>query len=137
MIQPTVAIAPTVGRIVWFRPVQPDSFCLEKSEPLAAIITRVWNDVCVNITVFGATGIMGSRKNITLVPDETAVVPPTSYCEWMPYQLGQAARTEAAEAVAASEGPLVAPPVETGPETSRPNPRDDAYTSSQQAQQTF
>lgn len=38
---------PSLGRIVHFHPGTPDG------EPFAAIITKVWSDICVNLEVFG------------------------------------------------------------------------------------
>jgi len=83
-------ITPTVGRIVWFqdgvRPAQ------------AAIITHVWSDVMVNLCVFDPNGIPFAKTSITLVQDYMTSPSGTPFCEWMPYQKGQAAKTEAVEA---------------------------------------
>jgi hypothetical protein len=52
---------PSLGRIVHFFPTT-------GSEPLAAVITRVWSDTCVNLEVFGSAA----------GPDETQGRFPTS-----------------------------------------------------------
>lgn len=90
-------IKPTVGRIVWFHPCNSDPIphaCT--GEPLAAIVTKAWSDTCVNLAVFDYGGNAHSRTSVTLI-QEGDQVPPTSYCEWMPYQKGQAAKTDALE----------------------------------------
>ena len=69
-------ITPTVGRIVWFE----DG--VRKTQ--AAIITYVWSDTLVNLTVFDPNGIPFSQTSITLEQDvPTGALP---HCRWMPYQ---------------------------------------------------
>ena len=43
------ALQPTVGRIVHFQP-------FHQADPLAAIVTAVFDDGCVNLTLFNADG---------------------------------------------------------------------------------
>lgn len=90
-------IKPTVGRVVWFRPSEStiDVYGLGKDARLAAIITRVWNDARVALCVFNPDGIPMARTAVTLVQE--GVAPFEEECEWMPYQKGQAAKTEALE----------------------------------------
>jgi hypothetical protein len=57
----------------------------------------VWSDTCVNLVVFNANGVPYNRTSVLLVQDANPV-PGSQYCEWMPYQKGQAAKTEALEA---------------------------------------
>jgi hypothetical protein len=85
-------IKPTVGRIVWFYPSRNENDI--KPEPQAAIVTRVWGDNCVNLTVFSPGGTPLAESSVRLVQDGD---PPelNRHCEWMPYQKGQAAKTEA------------------------------------------
>lgn len=79
-------IKPTVGRVVLYKGEFP--------ETAAAIVVRVWSDTCVNLTVFDPSGCVHSRTSVTLrQPEDEA--PQGSFCEWMPYQQGQAAKTEA------------------------------------------
>lgn len=95
-------ITPTVGRVVWFYPgrdtPQPSEFVYHgELRPLAAIVTHVWNDQMVNLVVFDSNGNSHRRTSITLVQH---VAPGSNYCEWMPYQKGQAAKTEQLEKTA-------------------------------------
>lgn len=94
-------IQPTVGRVVWYRPGEADSdMCMNGAdEPLAAIVTAVHGDRCVNLAVFEANGAMTQRSSVTLMQpgDDAAVTPSFGYCEWMPYQVGQAVRNEELE----------------------------------------
>lgn len=87
-------IVPTVGRIVWYHPQKrgmgvgdpgPDP----DGQPLAAMIAHVWSDTCVNLTVSDVNGNTYGRTSVLLVQDD-APVPDQFYCEWMPYQKGQA-----------------------------------------------
>lgn len=90
-------IQPTIGRVVWYRPPQ-DAPLYDRSQPWAAIVTYVHSDRMVNLVVFDQNGMGKSKTSVTLVQNGDA--PPTgggSYAEWMPYQKGQAAKTEAAE----------------------------------------
>lgn len=84
-------IKPTVGRVVWFRPEGRE----EHDQPLAAIVTFIHSDQEVNLSIFSQDGFPLGRTHITLVQAEDEV-PEGEYCEWMPYQLGQAAKTEEA-----------------------------------------
>jgi|GEM_PF-728390 len=86
-------IKPTVGRVVHYYPAD--------GEPLAAIITRVWNDVCINIAYFDGNGAAHSKTSVLLMQDGVLVpdslAPDGDYAAWMPYQKGQAAKTEAVQ----------------------------------------
>lgn len=96
-------ISPTVGRVVWYRPALSDPIVNHGSQPLAAIVAYVWSDSMVNLAVFDHNGQSHSRTSVRLLQEGEAPPTPSAYCEWMPYQLGQAKRTEAAEAAAAFE----------------------------------
>lgn len=93
-------IKPTVGRVVWFYPIGHPSLNLNNNlnAPLAAIIAYVWSDVLVNLAVFDCNGNSVPHTSIVLEQDEVPAPPGQSYCTWMPYQKGQAAKTEALEA---------------------------------------
>ena len=100
MTNPT--IQPTVGRIVWFHPSQftgESGFARHRcdDEPYAAIIAKVFPGDMVNLTVFDANGAPHSRTSVPLVQEGNSVPGGGFYCEWMPFQKGQAAKTEAAE----------------------------------------
>lgn len=85
-------IKPTIGRVVWFyEPFVPDV----PEQAQAAIVAFVHSDTLVNLTVFDSQGIPHGRTSITLrQPGE--VSPAGPFCEWMPYQIGQVAKTETA-----------------------------------------
>lgn len=91
-------IKPTVGRVVWFYPSAQDQIAKNGKEPLAAIVSCVWSDTCVNLAVFDANGrpAEGGRTSVLLIQDD-APIPDGYYATWMPYQQGQAAKAEALE----------------------------------------
>ncbi len=79
------AITPTVGRMVWYF----DESQQRRRQPLAALVTYVWNDHEVNLAVFSVNGHSFSRQNVPLRQpcDEDWT---GAHCEWMPYPIGQA-----------------------------------------------
>lgn len=88
-------IKPSVGRVVWFRQMTPGVFP-GSEETCAAIVAHVHHDRLVNLCVIDANGNTHSRANVTLVqPGDEA--PTHQHCLWMPYQTGQAAKTEELE----------------------------------------
>lgn len=83
-------IQPTIGRVVWYWPRLRNPGT-QSSQPQAAIVTWVHSDVLVNLVVFDANGRPSGRTSVELYqgqPDR----PDGEYCEWMPYQVGQAKR---------------------------------------------
>lgn len=86
-------IKPTVGRVVWYWVAQPSP----QKQPLAAMVANVIDDSHVNLVVFDAEGNSHGEKNVTLIQEEGTEMTGSPYCEWMPYQKGQAAKTEALE----------------------------------------
>lgn len=87
-------IEPSVGRIVHYVP-HPDDMLpvVRRGDPLAAIVAAVHDAHCVNLCVIDGNGEHHSKTSVRLVqPGEGA--PPPPYCQWMPYQIGQAAKTE-------------------------------------------
>lgn len=91
-------IHPTHGRVVWYSPGQADEFT--GSPVCAALVCHVHTDRLVNLAVFDTNGHAHSRQNVTLLQEEDLATPGEAYAAWMPYQAGQAAKTEAAEAAA-------------------------------------
>jgi hypothetical protein len=94
-------IKPTNGRVVWFMDRQ------LSDQPIAAFITYVHSDTLIDIVAFPPRSVgHHAIADVTLVQDtgdsDINVVKP--YCMWMPYQKGQAAKTEALEAAIKSGG---------------------------------
>jgi hypothetical protein len=93
-------IHPTPGRVVWYYP-DPQSaesgFARPREgQPLAALVAHVHSDSMVTLTVFDAQGVAHPRTSVPLVQDGDNIGP-GSYCTWMPYQKGQAVKTETLE----------------------------------------
>jgi hypothetical protein len=86
-------IKPTVGRVVWYHAPLPPNH----DQPNAALVAFVWSDTCVNLAVFDSDGVTSHQTSVYLWQGD-GPRPSSSYCEWMPYQQGQAAKTEALEA---------------------------------------
>ncbi|MEN6540880.1 MAG: hypothetical protein ABFC67_14830 [Mizugakiibacter sp.] len=88
-------IKPTVGRVVHYTPGPTEKIPGNGSgQPLAALIAFVHSDSCVNLAVFDANGNNHSRTSVPLVQDDTGLLPEWGFAQWMPYQKGQAAKTE-------------------------------------------
>ncbi len=85
-------IKPTVGRVVWYWPKDE-----KPTQPYAAIIARVWSDTCVNLAIFDANGnaIAGPPTSVLLLQEGNERPSGGGFCEWMPYQIGQAKKHEA------------------------------------------
>ena len=83
-------IKPTVGRVVLYSPLDAESHVRH-----AAIIAHVWSDTTVSLAVFDSNGIPYNRTSVFLYQD--GLKPSSNFCEWMEYQKGQAAKTEALE----------------------------------------
>jgi hypothetical protein len=92
-------ITPTVGRVVWFAPARGDTaMTFGVDQPCAALVAYVWNDRMVNLAVFDHNGAFHARTSVPLLQDDDAKPEGGYFATWMPYQKGQAAKTEAAEA---------------------------------------
>ncbi len=96
-----VVIKPTVGRVVWYTAHEDDHRQPLDEQPCAAMVTYVTDDNTVNLVVFGHDGVPESKLDVPLVQDGEDC-PPGS-CQWMPYQKGQAAKTEALEKAASEK----------------------------------
>ncbi len=94
-------IKPTIGRVVWFyKAVAGQSH----KGPLAAIVTKVHFDTMVNLAVFNEDGVSHGETSVILKQDPQEFDPACNFCEWMPYQVGQAAKYEdLAKSMAATE----------------------------------
>ena len=87
---------PTVGRVVWFTPSRLTGDYgfthIDSRKPLAAIVTHVFHDALVNLTVFDSNGVPHSRTSVPLVQADEPKPEHGYFCSWMPYQVGQAAK---------------------------------------------
>lgn len=95
-------ITPTVGRQVWFWPskdkvaeMQP---AFDRTQPMAATVTWVWDDRRVNLAVLDQNAKPYPMIGVKLLQEGDAPAEGESYAEWMPYQKGQAAKAEADKA---------------------------------------
>jgi hypothetical protein len=90
-----VMIKPSIGRIVLFYPKGHPAH----EQPLPAIVAHVWSDTCVNLAIFNANGkpVENPPTSVLLVQPENEKPSGGLYCTWMPYQVGQAAKTEELE----------------------------------------
>ncbi len=101
-------ITPTPGRVVWYWPSQAEIDAksitvIDQSQPLAATVAHVWHDRMVNLSVVDQAGAQFRRTSVQLLQqgDERPRTSEGPFAEWMPYQLGQAAK--AAEPVTAEQ----------------------------------
>jgi len=83
-------IQPTIGRVVWFWETK------EQSQPQTGLVCYVHSSTLVNLAVFDANGNPQSRTSVLLYQGDTER-PERYFAEWMPYQKGQAAKTEQLE----------------------------------------
>ena len=96
-------IIPTVGRVVYFTPAAVDDQSIIpdwQSGVCAALVTAVHNENCVNLAVFDVSGNQYARCSVCHVSTVSADDDVKKYdtWDWMPYQKGQAAKTEQLEA---------------------------------------
>lgn len=91
-------IKPTVGRMLHYYPASEDSGAIVNcGHPLAATIAHVWNDRCINIAYLDTNGVWRSKTSVLLVHEDDEARPGACYCVWMPYQKGQASKTDAVQ----------------------------------------
>lgn len=84
-------IRPTIGRVVWYWPTADES-----EQPFDAHVCYVWSETNINVGGFDANGNPFAATSVQLIQGDE--IPTSRHCRWMPFQKGQAARTEAAEA---------------------------------------
>lgn len=97
-------IKPTTGRVVLFHPAGSGP----NSEPLAALVARVWNDRMINVGGFDLNGDPFKATSVVLAQDDDPIQPDIAWAEWMPYQKTQAAKYEDTPAAGVMRpGPLV------------------------------
>jgi hypothetical protein len=83
-------ITPTVGRIVWVHRVHGSE---DIKQPEAGIILYVHSDRLINVEGWSASGHPFALLNLHLVQDDERK-PEGNFACWMPYQKGQAAKSE-------------------------------------------
>lgn len=91
----TTTISPTVGRIVWFNPNGQYFQGMRQlgEQPMAAQVAFVHRDTCVNLLVTDHIGRQHAAESVHLMQDGgPTLASGQAFCEWMPYQKGQAAK---------------------------------------------
>lgn len=97
-------IKPTIGRVVWFTPgaahLPTPTFAYNRStdpahqQACAATVAYVHSDSMVNLRVTDHNGHDHAITSVPLVQEGDTIPSAGFYCEWMPYQKGQAAKAE-------------------------------------------
>lgn len=86
-------ISPTVNRALHYYPARSDAFPCWHGRPLAAVVTHVHGDRCVNLCVFDANGGTHGKTSVRLLHAGEEVPGDGGYCTW-PALHGQAVRPE-------------------------------------------
>ncbi|CAN7538614.1 DUF2829 domain-containing protein [Variovorax sp. LjRoot130] len=98
-------IIPTIGRRVWFTPDPRTALsgfvCHNPAAPMDAGIVYVWGDRCVNLDVTDHAGNHHAFTSVELWQGDCDR-PNGAYCEWMPFQKGQAAKPDDIKALVAT-----------------------------------
>lgn len=95
-------IQPTIGRQVWYWPEDADQ---STDQPGAATVCYVHSDRCVNLHVINHNGATFPAHEVRLLQPEDTDEVSGAFCEWMPYQKGQAQKTDELAAAIASGQP--------------------------------
>jgi hypothetical protein len=93
-------IESTNGRVVWYWPSADDRrhMAAHGPQPMAAHVAFVFGARCVNLMVIDHSGRQHSRTSVPLLQDGDPRPEGGYFAEWMPYQKGQAQKTEATAA---------------------------------------
>lgn len=83
-------IAPTVGRVVLYRPSGSFLGMIMSAQPMKADVVHVNDDGTVNLFVVDHHGQNYSMMNIRLVQPDEPKPEGGNFCHWMDYQVGQA-----------------------------------------------
>lgn len=95
-------IKPTIGRVVWFWPmysvIHTDFVFYPQGnsgpQPCAALVTYVWGDSSVNLSVMDHSGRQHAITSVPLIQENEPKPDGGFFCEWMPYQIGQAKKEQ-------------------------------------------
>ena len=90
-------ITPTIGRIVWYYPGDMEMATSLGDQPMVAIVTYVHSDTRINVAYWDHNGAFNSSTSVELIQDQAPPSNGAAWCEWMPYQKGQAAKYEQLE----------------------------------------
>lgn len=98
-------IQPTIGRIVLYRPAVPNMTGIlpDENGQCPGIITKVWHERMVNLTVFDAAGVSHPVTSVPLFQPEDERNQSHGYCEWMPYQVKKPTGSESGEQAAGQQ----------------------------------
>ena len=85
-------IKPTIGRVVLYYEYGKTQYDAGE-QPFSASVAYVHGERCINIGYWDHNGCAKNATSVALVQpgDE---MPETGFCCWMPYQIGQAVKTE-------------------------------------------
>ena len=86
-------IKPSVGRKVWYSPEEMQGVKLGE-QPFDATVVYVHDDRRVNLLVVDHAGNWLYVEKAPLLQEDDAPQPGGGHCYWMPYQTGQAAKTD-------------------------------------------
>jgi hypothetical protein len=90
---PTGHIPPTVGRHVdYYR--TPDHWKAEPKRPYCAHIVNVNGDGTINVVFWNEMGSALPVQHVVLLQHGEQVPDDRDFATWMPYQIGQAQKTE-------------------------------------------
>ena len=98
-------ILPSIGRIVWFFPAI-DGGRHEDGQPFSSMIAGVNDDGTINLLAAARDGTPYGVTNVLLVQEGDEFDQDKPHAVWMPFQKGQAAKTEAAQAAAVDLAPV-------------------------------
>lgn len=99
-------IKPSIGRKIWYWPGPEDKYlkCLDIKTPFDATVVFVHDSGTINVLVLDHEGSLYRRQSIPVIQEGELKPDDSGFCVWMPYQIGQAAKTQEAEAKAKAKG---------------------------------
>lgn len=79
-------ISPSIGRVVWYWPADPENRDYPSDQPQAAIIVHVWTDRRVNLFIMPECRSGYNKQGVRLLQDGDERPQMGAFAEWMPYQ---------------------------------------------------